>query len=308
MSIQKGDTERRKHHCLGRNINGTLTTNDCRSQKMNYCVDGANGYERWSTAINICLFKNESLSNDRSDYQDNWLGYFMYEERVMFMLFSCLDKENEQCVAILRKDISLSLTNQFKPCSEHLSVLCNEEHNSDVLHIEIGSDGRGSGTNKSPTPCQFCGGVHTSTPVFVNYGSQFSKGSTESIFDRSLEPVSTNSSNVQRPGKKNDTFGKMVIVNVVLFGLCVLIVTMIILRKRLTVQVCQRAGQKFRRNTINKKSMVQKDRNSDIDNGNENRAVHDNYNDPWELRHNIVQLGELNQQDIIDIQMEETET
>lgn len=51
--------------------------------------------------------------------------------------------------------------------------------------------------------------------------------------------------------------------------------------------------------------MIQKYGNCDIENGNEHRAVHDGYSDPWEIHHNIVQQGELQQQNTI---MEETET
>lgn len=79
-------------------------------------------------------------------------------------------------------------------------------------------------------------------------------------------------------------------------------------RKRLSAKVCQTAGKKFRRNKSIENKKVQKDRNSDADNENGNRAVRDSYNDPWELRHNIVQQDELNQQDIIDVSIEETET
>lgn len=39
MSLQTGDTERRKHHCLAR-INGTHTISDCKSTKNYYCVGG----------------------------------------------------------------------------------------------------------------------------------------------------------------------------------------------------------------------------------------------------------------------------
>lgn len=79
-------------------------------------------------------------------------------------------------------------------------------------------------------------------------------------------------------------------------------------RKRLSAKVCQTAGKKFRRNKSIENKKVQKDRNSDADNENGNRAVRGSYNDPWELRHNIVQQDELNQQDIIDVSIEETET
>ncbi|CAG2185529.1 unnamed protein product [Mytilus edulis] len=245
MSKQKDGSKRHKHHCLARSINETLTDSDCRSKKNYYCVSGANGNGVWSYAINICLFKNSSLSNDRRDNQDYWLGYFMYEEY----------EEDEQCVAIQRNNISASLTKTFRPCSEHLSVLCNDEQNS----------------------------VETITPVFAN----------------------TNTTNLQR---HDETNGEMIIVNVVLFGLCVFIITLIIFRKRLSAKVCQTAGKKFRRNKSIENKKVQKNRNSDADNEHGNRAVRDSYNDPWELRHNIVQQDELNQQDIIDVSIEETET
>lgn len=76
-------------------------------------------------------------------------------------------------------------------------------------------------------------------------------------------------------------------------------------RKCLTVQICQTTSENNRRNNINIHHMVQKYGNCDIDNGNENRDVHDDYSDPWEIRHNIVQQGELHQQNTI---MKETET
>lgn len=76
-------------------------------------------------------------------------------------------------------------------------------------------------------------------------------------------------------------------------------------RKCLTVQVCQTTSENIRRNNINIHQMVQNYGNCDTENGNEHRAVHDGYSDPWEIRHNIVQQGELQQQNTI---MEETET
>ncbi|CAG2185530.1 unnamed protein product [Mytilus edulis] len=167
MSKQKDGTERYKHHCLARSINETLTDSDCRSTKNYYCVGGANGNGIWSYAINKCLDKNALLSIDRSDYQDYWLSYFMYEEY----------EEDEQCVAIQRNNISVSLTKKFRPCSEHLPVLCNDEQNS----------------------------VKTSTPVFGNHGSQLSKTSTKSTSDRSFGTISTNISNNQKPGENNVT-------------------------------------------------------------------------------------------------------
>lgn len=79
-------------------------------------------------------------------------------------------------------------------------------------------------------------------------------------------------------------------------------------RKRLSAKVCQTTGKKFRRNKSIENKKVHKNSNGDADNENENRAVRDSYSDPWELRHNIVQQDELNQQDIIDVSIEETET
>lgn len=72
------------------------------------------------------------------------------------------------------------------------------------------------------------------------------------------------------------------------------------------MQVCQTENQKSRSNAIHKKPMAHRDRNSVRDNEDKSRAAH--YNESWELRHNIVHLGQLNQQDIITVQLEETET
>ncbi|VDI42884.1 Hypothetical predicted protein [Mytilus galloprovincialis] len=66
-----------------------------------------------------------------------WLGYFMYEE----------DEGDEQCVAIQRNNISLSLTKKFRPCSEHLPVLCNDEQNTDR---SIGTISTNTSYNQKP--------------------------------------------------------------------------------------------------------------------------------------------------------------
>ncbi|XP_052068513.1 uncharacterized protein LOC127707786 [Mytilus californianus] len=202
------------------------------------------------------------------NYSDYWLGYFKYEE----------EKANEQCVAILRTDISRSLTFEYRSCSDHLPVLCfDESYPSNII-----------------------------TPVLRNRGSEFSESSTKSNFQRTTRPTLANISDVKRP-----VVGEIVVVNVVLFGLCSLFAVLIIFRKRLALQVCQTANQKLRRNNINTKPVVQTDGTSEKNKGirqHENNTDHDNYVEPWELRQNIVHMGELYQQDIINLQTEETET
>ncbi|CAC5401466.1 unnamed protein product [Mytilus coruscus] len=229
--IQKGDGKPDKYHCLAK-TNGTLTANDCTSKKKFTCEGGKqhytvgySGYGTWTNATYKCLVDYESLLKNQSIYSDYWLRYFMYEE----------DKENQQCVAIRKNGTSLSLTYQFRPCSDRWPVLCKDEHDSS----------------------------HISTPLFVNHESQFSTDSTESTF------TSTNLSDVQRPGVKKDTFvvGEIVVVNVVLFGLCILFVSMIKLRNHLNMQLCQTANQKLRRKTIHGNHIVQRDENSQRDNG-----------------------------------------
>ncbi|VDI69111.1 Hypothetical predicted protein [Mytilus galloprovincialis] len=146
---------------------------------------------------------------------------------------------------------------------------------------------------------------HISTPVLRNQGSELSASPTESNFEGTTWPPHTNMSNVEKP------VGKIVVVNVVLFGLCSLFVILIIFRKRLALQVCQRGNQKLKTNKINTKPVVQRDGNSEKNKGkfqNENNTDRDNYVEPWEMRQNIVHMDELCQQDIIDVQTEETET
>ncbi|XP_052069396.1 uncharacterized protein LOC127708539 [Mytilus californianus] len=195
----------------------------------------------------------------------------MYEE----------DESNQRCGAILRNDITQPPTYQFRPCSDHLHVLCMDETDSSFI----------------------------STPISINSDNQIPANSTESAFDVSFKPTSTQIADVQRSGVKNNTFvvGEVVIVNVVLFGLCILVVIMIILRKRLTLQVCQTAKQKFQRCNISKNPMVQTNGNSEMKNRNKTELVRDSYDETWELRRNIVHNGELDQQDIIIVQTEETE-
>ncbi|XP_063447569.1 uncharacterized protein LOC134727117 [Mytilus trossulus] len=127
----------------------------------------------------------------------------------------------------------------------------------------------------------------------LNNDSLFPANSTESAFGSTSEPSSA-------------AKGKIVIVNFVLVGLCIFVIMLIILRKQVNMQNCQTANQKSRSNTINKQPKAHRDRNSVRDNEDENRAAR--YNESWELRHNIVQLGQLDQQGIINVQLEETET
>ncbi|XP_052067826.1 uncharacterized protein LOC127707382 [Mytilus californianus] len=103
------------------------------------------------------------------------------------------DKANQRCAAILRNNFTQSLTYQLRNCSDHLAVLCKDENNISPF----------------------------STSTTLNNGSLFSSNSTN---------TSTNIFNVQDPGKKNQTLGEIVIVNVVLFCLIILFVVMIILR------------------------------------------------------------------------------
>ncbi|CAC5419078.1 unnamed protein product [Mytilus coruscus] len=87
---------------------------------------GSTGYATWSTAISVCLGKNESLSKNVVHFPyngDYWLPYFKYKE----------DKANEQCVSIVMNDNSLPLTYQFRPCSGRLPVLCKDK----ILNIYI---------------------------------------------------------------------------------------------------------------------------------------------------------------------------
>ncbi|CAC5391490.1 unnamed protein product [Mytilus coruscus] len=110
--------------------------------------------------------------------------------------------------------------------------------------------------------------------------------------------------------KDENNIREIVIVNVVLFCLIILFVVMIILRKRINIQVCQSTNQKFRRNNIKTTSMVETNENSERNNGvpqNENKTVRGSYTEPWELHHDIVSMGEVYKQDIINVQTEETE-
>ncbi|CAC5377647.1 unnamed protein product [Mytilus coruscus] len=129
------------------------------------------------------------------------------------------DESNQRCALILRNDITQSPIYQFRLCSDHLHVLCMDETDSSLI----------------------------STQILINSDNHIPANSTETAFDISFKPTSTQMVDVQRSGVKTNTFvvGEVVIVNVVLFGLCIFIVIMIFLRKRLTLQVCQTAKQKF---------------------------------------------------------------
>lgn len=76
-------------------------------------------------------------------------------------------------------------------------------------------------------------------------------------------------------------------------------------RKHFNIQVCKTTTKKCQRNNTNK---TEDEMSEGTVPGNERKADRDSYNDPWELRHNIVHMDELYQQEIIDNQMEETET
>ncbi|XP_076075843.1 uncharacterized protein LOC143046570 [Mytilus galloprovincialis] len=188
------------------------------------------------------------------------------------------EKANEQCVAIVRTNNSRSLTYEYRSCSERLPVLCvNQSYSS-----------------------------HINTPELRNQGREFPASPTELDFERTIWPTLTNMSDVERP-----VVEKIVVVNVVLFGLCSLFVVLIIFRKRLALQVCPKANQKLRRNNINTKPVVQRDGNNETNKEkcqNENNMDRDNYVEPWEMRQNIVHMDEPCSQDSIDVETEETET
>ncbi|VDI82292.1 Hypothetical predicted protein [Mytilus galloprovincialis] len=193
-------------------------------------------------------------------------------------MFSRIDKGNEQCVSIRKNSTSMSLNYQFRLCSDHLPVLCEDENDSNLI----------------------------STQVLRNQGSEFSASTTDSNFERTTWPTLTNMFVVERP-----VVGKIVVVNVVLFGLCIIFVVLIIFRKRLALQVCPKANQQLRRNNIKTKSVVQRNGDGEKNKGkcqNENNTDRDNYVEPWEMRQNIVHMNEPYQQNIIDVQTEETET
>ncbi|CAG2219765.1 unnamed protein product [Mytilus edulis] len=151
-------------------------------------------------------------------------------------------------------------------------------------------------------------GVDSAT-LIPKYSSVFHADSTES-----LKPTSENVSDVQGSGEistDNTNIEEIVVVNVVLFGACMLCILLINLGKRFNLHLCQRTSQQSRRTTIKRHPIELTNRNStenDTASPNENIVVRDSYTDPWELRHNIVHMDELYQQDIIDVQTEETET
>ncbi|CAC5419083.1 unnamed protein product [Mytilus coruscus] len=274
--IQNGGREPHKHHCLA-NRNGTLEIYYCKSEKNFSCEGGYIGYGTWTTAIYKCLLNNQSLLEDKSDLMEYWLRYFRFED----------DHGIEKCVAVERKNMSRTLIYQFRPCSDLVLVLCKDERESS----------------------------HIITPLIGNDGSRFSGESTESIFDRTMKPSSTNSTDhVQRPGINN--------------GICVMKIKTIckILeynskRKHIAVQLfsrkktrrvaCQTVNKKFSRNIMKKNRMDTTSCTRQRNKGtlqNENEAVPAIYNEPWELRRNIVHMGELHLQDVINVQTEETET
>ncbi|CAC5419084.1 unnamed protein product [Mytilus coruscus] len=202
------------------------------------------------------------------------------------VLFLRLVESNHRCVAIIRKDDIHSLTYQYRNCSDRLPTLCKKGNSS----------------------------RYSDTQIHVKYSRVFPADSTESKFEKSFKPTSANVSDIQGSGEMstdNKTFEEIVVVNVVLFGVCILVILMIILRKRFNLQLCSRAIQKSRRNTIKRNPFELTDGNNTGNNTvpqNENNLVRDSYTEPWELRHNIVHMDELYQQDIIDVQTEETET
>ncbi|CAC5401467.1 unnamed protein product [Mytilus coruscus] len=197
--------------------------------------------------------------------------------------FHCTDdKGNESCVAVLNDDISCSLTYQFRPCSDHLPVLCRDKNNPS----------------------------HISTPYFVNRGSHFPADSTESTFIELCKPTSTKISDVQRPGENNETFGKVVLVNVVLFLLCIISVIMFIFRNRFHKPVGVTSKQIFPNNIVNRNTMIQTGIHSERNNRvspNEQIVVRASSNEPLELRHNNFHIGELEFQEIVNVTIGETE-
>ncbi|CAG2215084.1 unnamed protein product [Mytilus edulis] len=179
------------------------------------CAGGQSRFGTWSFIINSCLLKNESVSNNQSEFKDIWLGYFMYEE----------DKANQMCGAILRKDFTQSLTYQMRNCSDRLAVLCIDENNFSPL----------------------------STSTALNNCSLPTTLDTGSLFSSNLKNTSTTIGREE----KNNTLGEIVILNLVLFCLILLFVTMIILRKRINLQVCQSAYQKCRSSNSKTTTMVE---------------------------------------------------
>lgn len=53
--------------------------------------------------------------------------------------------------------------------------------------------------------------------------------------------------------------------------------------------------------------MIQTNGNSKMNIGNKTKLVRDSYNETWELRRDIVHMGEHCQQDIMNVSTEETE-
>ncbi|XP_076076106.1 uncharacterized protein LOC143046958 [Mytilus galloprovincialis] len=265
--IQKDNKESRKHHCLAIK-EGIFTTADCSLKMTAVCARGHSRFGSWSFIINSCLLKNESISNNKSDFKDVWIGYFMYEE----------DEANQMCLAILRNDFTQSLTYQTRNCSDRLAVLCIDENNLSPL--------------STSTALNNC-----SLPTTLDTGSLFSSN------------FKNTSTNIGR-GEKNHTLGEIVIVNLVLFCLIILFVTMIILRKRINLQVCQSAFQKCRSNNIKTTTMIETHENCASINGvpqNESKKVRGSYTEPLDLHHDIVHIEAVCKQDIMNVQTDETE-
>ncbi|VDI26776.1 Hypothetical predicted protein [Mytilus galloprovincialis] len=101
----------------------------------------------------------------------------MYAALQRYSLVTQANGENEQCVSIMRDNISLSLSYQFRPCSDHLPVVCKE----------------GSYT-----------GHNVVTTVFEN---QFPENATQSAFDRTINQTSTDISEEQRLGAAINEMG-----------------------------------------------------------------------------------------------------
>lgn len=75
----------------------------------------------------------------------------------------------------------------------------------------------------------------------------------------------------------------------------------------MTILICQPGKQEFQRCNISKNSMIQTNGNSEMNIGNKTKLVRDSYEETWELRRNIVHMGEHCQQDIMNVSTEETE-
>lgn len=166
--IQKNGTEGIKYNCLTKRQDGTFISINCSSNNIIYCADGHRAYGTWSYAINLCLLRNESLLKEQNNSSHYWLGYFMYKE----------DESNQRCALILRNDITQSPIYQFRLCSDHLHVLCMDETDSSLI----------------------------STQILINSDNHIPANSTETAFDISFKPTSTQMVDVQRSGVKTNTF------------------------------------------------------------------------------------------------------